>query len=97
MGIDALDIVFRLERTFEIKIPRGELFYRDGEISDRHKWFDITIGEIHVRLCELLRNRALPIPSDSWELVTRCIGEALHVPPTVIRPEHRLVEDLGAT
>ncbi len=28
-SIDFLDIVFRLEKTFEIKIPRGELFPED--------------------------------------------------------------------
>jgi acyl carrier protein len=45
-SIDFLDIVFRLEREFDIKIPRGELFpesvfqgdpefVRDGRITDR--------------------------------------------------------------
>jgi acyl carrier protein len=44
-SIDLLDIVFRLEREFEIKIPRGELFpdpvsvgdpefERDGQVTD---------------------------------------------------------------
>jgi acyl carrier protein len=45
-SIDFLDIVFRLEREFGIKIPRGELFpdsvfqgdpdfVRDGQVTDR--------------------------------------------------------------
>src|SRR2546421_11517478 len=45
-SIDFLDIVFRLEREFGIKIPRGELFpdsifggdpdlVSDGEVTDR--------------------------------------------------------------
>src|SRR5262249_21252457 len=45
-SIDYLDIVFRLEREFGIKIPRGELFpesifqgdpdfVRDGRVTDR--------------------------------------------------------------
>jgi acyl carrier protein len=45
-SIDFLDIVFRLEREFDIKIPRGELFpesvfqgdpefVRDGRVTDR--------------------------------------------------------------
>lgn len=38
-SIDFLDIVFRLEKTFEIKIPRGELFPEnlasaDGFVAD---------------------------------------------------------------
>jgi acyl carrier protein len=45
-SIDFLDIVFRLEREFNIKIPRGELFpetifqgdpdfVKDGKVTDR--------------------------------------------------------------
>ena len=45
-SIDFLDIVFRLEREFDIKIPRGELFpesifqgdpelVQDGQVTDR--------------------------------------------------------------
>jgi acyl carrier protein len=45
-SIDFLDIVFRLERTFDLKIPRGELFpesvfegnpefVRDGRVTDK--------------------------------------------------------------
>jgi acyl carrier protein len=45
-SIDFLDIVFRLEREFGIKVPRGELFpesvfqgspefVRDGKVTDR--------------------------------------------------------------
>src|SRR6202040_884072 len=45
-SIDFLDIVFRLEREFEIKIPRGELFpesilqgdpefVQDGKVTDK--------------------------------------------------------------
>ena len=38
-SIDFLDIIFRLEKTFEIKIPRGELFPEDllsgeGNVED---------------------------------------------------------------
>ena len=44
-SIDFLDIVFRLEKTFDIKIPRGELFpddvltnaeyVQDGRVTER--------------------------------------------------------------
>src|SRR5262249_32550018 len=54
-SIDFLDIVFRLEREFAIKIPRGELFpesifqgdpefVRDGRVSDR------GLAELRARL-----------------------------------------------
>src|SRR5438067_12272048 len=54
-SIDFLDIVFRLERVFGIKIPRGELFpdslfqdhpdlVRDGKVTD------IGMDELHSRM-----------------------------------------------
>jgi acyl carrier protein len=54
-SIDFLDIVFRLEREFGIKIPRGELFpesifqgdpefVRDGKVTDK------GIAELRVRM-----------------------------------------------
>ena len=33
-SIDFLDIVFRLEKSFEIKIPRGELFLPDDLLNN---------------------------------------------------------------
>jgi len=35
-SIDFLDIVFRLEKSFEIKIPRGELFPEDVLTNSRY-------------------------------------------------------------
>jgi acyl carrier protein len=54
-SIDFLDIVFRLERRFDIKIPRGELFpesvfqgdpdfVRDGQVTE------IGMGELRSRM-----------------------------------------------
>ena len=54
-SIDFLDILFRLEREFGIKIPRGELFpesvfqgdpdfVRDGRVTDR------GMGELRARM-----------------------------------------------
>jgi acyl carrier protein len=54
-SIDFLDIVFRLEREFGIKIPRGELFpesifqgnpefVQDGRVTDR------GLAELHCRM-----------------------------------------------
>ena len=54
-SIDFLDIVFRLEREFGIKIPRGELFpesvfqgdpglVRDGRVTD------LGMGELRARM-----------------------------------------------
>jgi acyl carrier protein len=54
-SIDFLDIVFRLEREFDIRIPRGELFpesifQADPEFVQEGKVTDQGIGELRSRM-----------------------------------------------
>src|ERR1051325_9390886 len=52
-SIDLLDIVFRLERNFGIKIPRGELFpenVSDPELVENGKLTDKGMAEIQARM-----------------------------------------------
>jgi acyl carrier protein len=54
-SIDFLDLVFRLEREFGIKIPRGELFPEsifqgDPEFVQDGKVTDKGLGELHARM-----------------------------------------------
>jgi acyl carrier protein len=52
-SIDLLDIVFRLERNFGIKIPRGELFpenVSDPELVENGKLTDKGLTEIQHRM-----------------------------------------------
>ena len=52
-SIDLLDIVFRLERNFGIKIPRGELFpenISDPDFTEGGKLTDKGLGEIKARM-----------------------------------------------
>lgn len=80
MGIDALDIIFRLEQAFDVKIMRGRV-YSSEEVNSGFKSpaGDVTVGEIHQRICDLLREMKLPVPQDSWRRVTQCIGDALKI------------------
>ena len=53
-SIDFLDIVFRLERNFSIKIPRGELFpenvVSDPEMISQGKLTEKGIAELKARM-----------------------------------------------
>ncbi len=52
-SIDLLDIVFRLERNFGIKIPRGELFpenISDPDLTENGKLTDRGLTEIKQRM-----------------------------------------------
>jgi acyl carrier protein len=84
-SIDFLDIVFRLEREFGIKIPRGELFPEsifqgDPEFVQNGKVTDKGIAELRARmpfadLSEFEKNPEVGHISDLFtvELVTRYI------------------------
>ncbi|HEV3162994.1 MAG TPA: acyl carrier protein [Isosphaeraceae bacterium] len=52
-SIDLLDIVFRLERNFGIKIPRGELFpenVSDPDLTQDGKLTDRGVSELKARM-----------------------------------------------
>ena len=91
-SIDFLDIVFRLEREFAIKIPRGELFpesvfqgnaefVREGRVTDQ------GMGELRLRmpyadLDGFNHDRRLTAVPELFtvDLVTRYVAWKLHQP-----------------
>ena len=75
-SIDFLDIVFRLEKGFEIKIPRGELFpediLTDSEYVQDGRVTDTGVAELRKRmpfadLDDFARN---PVVQDFGNLLT---------------------------
>jgi acyl carrier protein len=84
-SIDFLDIVFRLEREFGIKIPRGELFPEsifqgDPEMVQNGKVTDKGMAELRARmpfadLSQFEKSRDIAQISDLFtvELITRYV------------------------
>jgi acyl carrier protein len=84
-SIDFLDIVFRLEREFAIKIPRGELFPEsifqgDPEFVQNGRVTDKGIHELHERmpfadLSQFEKNPEVSAISDLFtvDMITRYI------------------------
>src|SRR5688572_21221482 len=89
-SIDFLDIVFRLEREFGIKIPRGELFPEsifqgDPEFVQNGRVTDKGIAELRARmpfadLSDFERNPEVSHISDLFtvDLITRYIKDKLN-------------------
>jgi acyl carrier protein len=75
-SIDFLDIVFRLERNFAIKIPRGELFpenlMADPEWISEGKLTAKGVGELKARLpfADLSKFEANPVVEKIGDLYT---------------------------
>ena len=85
-SIDFLDIVFRLEREFGIKIPRGELFpesifqgntdfVRDGRVTDQGM-DELRSRMPYADLGDFNRDRRLSVVPDLFtvDLITRYIA-----------------------
>src|SRR5579871_5775914 len=93
-SIDFLDIVFRLEREFGIKIPRGELFPEsifqgDPDLVQNGRVTDKGMAELRSKmpfadLSQFEKNPELSNLSDLFtvDLITRYIQGKLSVPST---------------
>ena len=97
MGIDGLDIVFRLEKEFSFSLrERGGNLMDASEQAIRKRPTNVTAGMIHERLCTLLKEHGREVPADSWDRVRHCIAGALGIPLEEIQRGDRIVQDLGA-
>ncbi len=75
-SIDFLDIVFRLEKAFDIKIPRGELFpedvLTDSQYVDDGRVTEAGLDELRARMpfANLEEFAANPVVQDFGNLLT---------------------------
>lgn len=75
-SIDFLDIVFRLEKAFDIKIPRGELFPEDiltnAQYVQNGRVTEPGVAELRKRMpfADLSKFAANPVVQDFGNLLT---------------------------
>ena len=91
MGVDLLDLRFRVEHEFGVD-PAGEPLRR---IAIQRQPPDITAGELHDLICDLCRAAGTPVPSDSWRRLTLILSAVSAVDPSEITKESGLIHDLG--
>lgn len=116
MGIDGLDMLFRLEKSFGMKIdkgfwdriPQGEpeplpwwSCDRFATRSSNVKWrYErrvpvVTAGDVHAIVCDMLTEKGMPVPPDSWLRVRAVLSEVTRHPVDEITAQSRLFQDLG--
>ena len=77
-SIDFLDIVFRIEKTFEVKISQGELFPEN--LVDNEEW--VANGKLTDAGLDMLKGRMAHVDFDTFEGSDRSIsklGDAITV------------------
>ena len=97
MGLDLLDLVFRLERTFGLKIRRQDL----EKLARQNDPPDLLVGQ----LFDLVRGQTprggvLDHEVDAeafWPLFQQQVVDALGIDPDEVTKDKRLFRDLGAS
>jgi len=96
MGLDILDLVFRLERQFGVRISRDQF----SKLAMRNEPPDIRVGDLFDFLCgEVPHSGVLDLELDAdalWPIYQRAISDSLGVDLEEITKAKGLIHDLGA-
>ncbi|HEX8910794.1 MAG TPA: hypothetical protein VF796_00445 [Humisphaera sp.] len=91
MGLDLFDLLFRSERAFGVRIPRGW----QERIGVRRHEDDATLATYHAFLLDLCREQGVTPPAESWQVLLSVVEAATGADPATVGPETRLVRDLA--
>ncbi|WP_417379128.1 hypothetical protein [Gimesia sp.] len=99
MGIDLLDLVFRVEKRFEIKIPRDEVhrLLHEGNTADPpdNLWTDIRVGDFIALIETLVAEQNPEAAVDIFAGVRLDIMDCLQVEEQEVTLDAWLGRDLG--
>ena len=97
MGIDLLDLAFRLERQFGVRVSPDQF----SKLAMRNDPPDIRVGDLFDLLRgEVPRFGILDLELDAhslWPIYQRAISDALGVDLDEVTNDKGLIHDLGAT
>ncbi len=91
MGMILLDVEFRAERAFHIRIPRQW----PEQLGIRADGGDATLADVLELLLRLCREQKVAPPKDSWPLLVRVICDVTGAKETDLTPETLLLRDIA--
>lgn len=100
MGIDLLDLTYRVEREFDISLERGNMMQllNDGNTSDPPKgaWTDIRVAD-YVAFVEaaIVAQHGSPAP-EVYDRIKKHIVDCLGVTAFDVSSDAWMVRDLGS-
>lgn len=102
MGLDFIDLKFRIEREFDIQLDGQELaaeLVRLIEMADQpaagKAVWDFTVQQLLGVVCNRIYHQHGSVPDDVWLRMVKIIVEVLYVKPEEVTPQAYLVRDLG--
>lgn len=90
MGLDAVEIALEIEDRFDVTFEPG-----DWEALGTDRFGDFSAGALHFLVGVKLREAGKPIPPSLWHGIQLVLARALNKRPLQIRPDSRLIADLG--
>jgi hypothetical protein len=87
--MDLLDLTFRIERSFGVKIAPGDYDRLPGRVP-----FEATAGEIHELVVRICIERGVEVPWSSWNKVRKALAEVTGKSPKLIHRDTWIVRDL---
>jgi hypothetical protein len=95
MGMVLLDMTFRVERKFHIRIPKNwheqlGLSWRDGNT-------DVTLRQYHEYILKLCDQQGALAPAESWSMIVKAVEDASGLDRSKITADTMLIRDIGPT
>jgi hypothetical protein len=95
MGIDLLDLQFRFERVFKIKLDRTESGSIQAASSMNGRHWDIRVRDLVSFIESRIREQNSPHEGDVFEILQRELSACLGVDESKITLDSWMVRDLG--
>lgn len=95
MGIDLLDLVFRIERQFNIKVHRDELAKLFLAADPQGNRRDLRVRDLHVWVEEQTRRQNPEYQGHLESELNLVISQCLYVKLASVTPDAWMVRDLG--
>lgn len=96
MGIDHLDLCFRIERVFKIKFgPRQPYLLRAFSFSLKHKRIDMQVCDLVSAVETAMKDQCVICEGDVFEMLRPEISRGLGVSESEITPETWMRQELG--
>lgn len=96
MGIDHLDLCFRIERVFKIKfVPVQSYFGRAFSFSLKYQRVDLQVCDLVIAVETALKDQSVACERDVFELLRTEIARCLVVDESEVTLQTWMRQDLG--
>ena len=95
MGLVLLDMTFRVEKAFRIRVPKG--WHQQLGISWKDGGSDATLDQYHQFIQRLCHEQGAAVPADSWPMLICVVEDASGLGRDKITKETKIIRDIGST